>query len=142
MKIDTDDGLPEPELSMAPLIDVVFQLLIFFMVATSFREKERALDLDLPSTVSGAEEGRRDEEIEIDVFPDGRVLVAGREVARAELVGALVDAARGRDTTPVTVRGDRKATHEVVVAVLDACGQAGLSNLSIGTLDARARYAR
>jgi len=135
VKIRDDEGLVEPEFSMAPMIDIVFQLLIFFMLATTYQKSERELDVDLPSAESGVKSTSTEQEIIVDILRDGRVFVGGREVARAGLVEALSAAANGRDTMPVTVRGDRNTTHETVVAVLDACGMAGLSNLSIGTLD-------
>lgn len=135
MKIRDDEGLAEPEFNMAPMIDIVFQLLIFFMLATTWREAERQLDIDLPLAESGQRAERAPEEIVVDVLRDGRVFVAGREVERAGLVDALSAASSGREATPVTVRGDRGALHEVVVAVLDACGVVGLSNLSVGTRD-------
>jgi biopolymer transport protein ExbD len=104
------------------------------MVATSFGKKdERALEIDLPAAQSGAESEATPEEILVDVTRDGRVFVGGRAVERGALVSALTQAARGRDATPVTVRGDRLTTHETVVEVLDACSLAGLVNLSVGT---------
>jgi biopolymer transport protein ExbD len=142
VRIRDDEGLADPEFSMAPMIDVVFQLLIFFMLATTYQKSERQLDVDLPSAESGVKSTSVSQEILVDILRDGRVFVGGREVERASLVAALSAAASGRDKTPVTVRGDRNTTHEVVVAVLDACGLAGLSNLSIGTLDGTREHSR
>lgn len=135
MRIQDELDLAEPEFSMAPLIDIVFQLLIFFMVATTYQKSERQLEIDLPTAETGARTREIPLEIVVDIQRDGRVFVAGRETQREALVEALAAASGGHDETPVTVRGDRATTHEVVVNVLDACGMAGLSNLSIGTLD-------
>lgn len=134
MRIRDDDALAEPEFGMAPLIDIVFQLLIFFMVASSFQKDERRLDLELPDS-STATRGEAPLDIVVDVSREGRVFVAGSAVEDDELVAALSRAAAGRGTTPVTVRGDRLAHHERIVRVLDACGLAGLSNLSVATVD-------
>ena len=134
MRIRDDEGLAEPEFNMAPLIDIVFQLLIFFMVATSYgKMSEKEIEVDLPAAESGQKADIAPEEIVVDVTRDGHFFVAGKSVERSGLVGALSAAARGHGTVPVTVRGDRLATHETVVDVLDACGAAGLSNLSLGT---------
>jgi biopolymer transport protein ExbD len=134
MRIRDDAGIADPEFNMAPLIDIVFQLLIFFMVATSYgKMSEKQIDVDLPTAQSGQKADVAPDEIVVDVLRDGQVFVAGKSVERGDLVAALSAAARGHDATPVTVRGDRLATHETVVDVLDACGIAGLSNLSIGT---------
>jgi len=135
MRIRDPEGFGEPEFSMAPLIDIVFQMLIFFMVATTYNRQEKDLSIELPFAQSAEVPADAPEEIVIDVSRDGRVSVAGRAVEREALVDALVESAHQRAEIPVTVRGDRLVHHEDVVAVLDACGLAGLSNVSVGTLD-------
>ena len=135
MRIRDDDSIGEPEFSMAPLIDIVFQMLIFFMVATTYNRQEKDLSIELPFAESAQELEKTPEEIVIDVARDGHVSVSGRIVEREGLVDALVQASGRRAEVPVTVRGDRLVHHEAVVAVLDACGLAGLSNVSVGTLD-------
>lgn len=135
MRIRDEDSLGEPEFSMAPLIDVVFQMLIFFMVATTYTQQEKELAIELPSSQTAQAAEVLPEEIVINVFRDGRVSLAGHDVVRTDLVGALVEASHQRKEVPVMIRGDRLVHHEDVVAVLDACGLAGLSNLSVGTID-------
>jgi len=135
MRIRDVDRIDEPEFSMAPLIDIVFQMLIFFMVATTYNRQEKDLSIELPFAQTAQEPADAPEEIVIDVARDGRVSIAGRAVERDSLVGALVETSHQRAEIPVTVRGDRLVHHEDVVAVLDACGLAGLSNVSVGTLD-------
>lgn len=135
MRIRDPEGMSEPEFSMAPLIDIVFQMLIFFMVATTYNSQEKDLSIELPFAESAEEPEKTPEEIVIDVARDGHVSVSGRAVERDALVAALVEASGRRAEVPVTVRGDRLVHHEDVVAVLDACGLAGLSNVSVGTLD-------
>lgn len=130
-----DDEIPEPEFSMAPLIDIVFQLLIFFMCATSYSKQEKELGIELPNASNAHTPELKPEEIVINVFRDGRVSVLGRDVTHEGLVDALVDAAHAQSDVPVTIRGDRLVHHEDVVAVMDACGSAGLTNLTVGTLD-------
>jgi biopolymer transport protein ExbD len=135
MRIRDEEALAEPEFSMAPLIDIVFQLLIFFMVATTYTQQEKDLTIELPSAQTAQAADKPPEEIVINISRDGRVSLAGHEVQHGDLVGALVEASHRRTQVPVTIRGDRLVHHEDVVAVLDACGLAGLSNLSVGTLD-------
>lgn len=135
MRIRDEDTIGEPEFSMAPLIDIVFQLLIFFMLATTYQKSERQLDVELPRAQSGEKSAAIPDEIVVDVTRDGRWFVGGLQVERDGLIGALESAAKGRNETPVMVRGDRLASHENVVVVLDACGIAGLQNLAVGTLD-------
>ena len=135
MRIRDAQGGDEPEFSMAPLIDIVFQMLIFFMVATTYSHQEKDLSIELPYAASAETPESAPEEIVIDVSRDGHVSIGGRAVERDALVATLAETSRQRAEVPVTVRGDRLVHHEDVVAVLDACGLAGLSNVSVGTLD-------
>lgn len=134
MKLARPLAIDEPQLELTPLIDVVFQLLVFFMIATSFREPESALGVELPAAASSSE--RPLEPLVIDVLRDGRVRIGARELAPeqlgSELAGAL-RAARPDARAPVTLRGDRLARHEDIVRVLDACRAAGVARFALGT---------
>ena len=132
---EQQDSADEPMFNLTPMIDVVFQLLIFFMLATTYKQEERELGIELPSAASAREPEPLPEEIVINVFRDGRVSLAGRSVEREALESYLQRAGRADPTTPVTIRGDRLVHHEEIVRVMDACGTAGLSNLAVGTLD-------
>lgn len=134
MRVRDEEG-DELEFSMAPMIDVVFQLLIFFMVSTTYATDEKDLDVELPSARSGESAGGAPQQLVINVFRDGRISLAGRTLNEAELERELRRAASGDRATQVTIRGDRQANHERIVAVMDACGVAGLSNLALGTRD-------
>ena len=120
---------------MAPLIDVVFQMLVFFLVASSWGVRERQLDLELPSAQSASAPADAPEELVIDVRRDGSLVLRGQELERAALQAELAGLARLNPRLPVTIRGDRLVHHEDVVAVMDACGLAGLTNLAVGTLE-------
>jgi biopolymer transport protein ExbD len=136
VRIRSDDGAEEAALNLTPMIDVVFLLLIFFMVATSFLDPEREIDVDLPTADSAGAVERPPDEIVITVRADGAVLVQGEARDRDALLALLRTAAQHDPDTPVTIRGDRSARHEAVVGVMDACGTAGLYNLSVGTISA------
>jgi biopolymer transport protein ExbD len=120
-------------LNITPMIDVVFLLLIFFMVATTFLNPEREIEVDLPNADSAGAVERPPEELVITVRADGAVFVQGETRDRDGLLALLRAAAQHDPETPVTIRGDRSARHEAVVGVMDACGSAGLFNLSVGT---------
>jgi biopolymer transport protein ExbD len=128
----------EIALNLTPLIDVVFQLLVFFMAATTFldQEQEREIEVDLPLAAHASAPEEAPEDVVISVARDGSVTLGGAAVDRAALEAALLRAAARDPRTPVTIRGDRHAHHEAVVGVMDACGAAGLSNLAVGTLEA------
>jgi biopolymer transport protein ExbD len=127
--------MPDPEFSMAPLIDVVFQMLVFFLVASSWGVKEKQLNLELPSAQSASPATSAPEELVIDVRRDGSLVLRGHELDKHALQSELASVAQANPKVPVTIRGDRLVHHEDVVAVMDACGLAGLTNLAIGTLD-------
>jgi len=130
------DDILEDEIgfNLTSMIDVVFLLLIFFLVATTYLDPERELDLDLPRAESGSERDKPPQELVLNIFRDGRVALRGREVDGEGLRAELERAAASDPMTPVTIRGDAHVEHERVVAVMDACALAGLSNLSVGTL--------
>lgn len=125
----------EPNLNLTPMIDVVFQLLVFFMVATTFLDPEKEIGIELPEALSGESSVADDQQLIINVFADGHIVLSGRDLPSDDLLPVLKAAARADPDRPVTIRGDRLVHHERIVAVMDACGQAGLLNLSVGTLE-------
>ena len=131
MQIDDRNGEEELTLNLAPMIDVVFLLLVFFMVATTFVEPEKQLDLELPPAESGAEPQELPDELLIQVLRDGRILLGGDEHSPESLRGELERTARARPATPVTVRGDEAVDYGRVVGVLDLCHLAGLTSTSL-----------
>ena len=135
MRIRDTEGSEEFSLNLTPMIDVVFLLLIFFMVATTFLDPEREIDIDLPEAESGEASETVPDELVINVLKDGGLVLSGQPVDMEGLRSALERAARSDPDTPVTIRGDREALHEAIVGVMDACGAQGLTNLAIGTLD-------
>ncbi len=124
-----------PEINLAPMIDVVFLLLIFFMVATTFVEREKEMGLDLPDAETGEEVDHELDEIVINLMSDGRTLVDGQEMDVDALTDHLERVARRNRETPVTIRGDEKAVVQSLVDVMDVCRLVGLSDLGVMTLD-------
>jgi biopolymer transport protein ExbD len=130
-EIDEDD----PTINLTPMIDVVFTLLVFFMLATKFAERERELDVQLPAASAANEPAVTPEELVINVSRDGKVSIDGRALQGESLSRALSDAAQRAPGIPVTVRGDRRGAYDDIVQVLNECMRAGLSNLSLTTLE-------
>ena len=135
MNIPQDDGADELVLNLTPMIDVVFLLLIFFMVATTFLDPEREIDLELPEAESGSAAEQELDEIVINVRRDGAIVFRGETWERGAFVAELKRLARIDPETPVTIRGDREAHHQHIVGVMDACGVAGFVSLAVGTLE-------
>lgn len=123
-----------PEISLTPLIDVVFLLLIFFMASTTF-ERRSELRVELPEAGARASP-REDAVIHVAIDAGGGVRVAGRALADPRirtLRRALADAARGLDAPPVVISADAQTPHQSVVAVMDAARRTGLYKLGFAT---------
>lgn len=127
----------EPMINLTALIDVVFLLLIFFMVTTTFNRETR-LAVNLPEADAEASEAVPDQ-LEIAVDADGRYAVNGRLLADRQpgtLQSALQEEAGDDRGVPVVLVADAEATHQSVVTAMDVLGQAGFSRLSIATRQA------
>ncbi len=133
MNIQEENGVEEFVLNLTPMIDVVFLLLIFFMVATTFLDPEREIDVDLPVAESGGEPEEAPDEIVLTVVEDGTVFHGDEALNADAMLELLRRTAQHDPETPVTIRGHRRTHHESVVKVMDACGVAGLVNLAVGT---------
>jgi len=131
MHIQTKDPAAELSLNLAPMIDVVFLLLIFFMVATTFAQQEKEMNLDLPTAETGEESEAVPDNIIVNLLSDGRMRIAGQDVDETALESLLVRTARSNSETPVAIRGDRDVVLQRVVTVMDACRRAGLTNVAI-----------
>jgi len=127
---DEDQGL-----NLTPMIDVVFLLLIFFMLATTFMDPERDINLDLPKASDIGTSAEQSEELVINVMRDGSVVVGGAQLDDNGLLATLRQAALKDAERQVTIRGDRMTMHENIVKCMNLCGTAGLSNLAISTID-------
>lgn len=121
-----------PEINLTPLIDVVFLLLIFFMVTTSFRDEGR-LRLQLPEANAEAVPSEELELVEVMVDRAGRFYVNAQLVTATDLETlkqALIGVVGPERELPVLIKADAKAQHQAVMRVLDAAGQLGLSQIA------------
>lgn len=124
----------ELELNITPLIDIVFLLLIFFMVSTTF-QKESQLRIQLPEAGQQAGAEAR-EPVEVVISAEGQYAVGGRELGDNDmetLIDALESRSDGDEDQPLVLRADARAPHQAVVRAMDAAGRLGLHNLSIAT---------
>lgn len=124
----------ELELNITPLIDIVFLLLIFFMVSTTF-QKESELRIQLPEASEQSPSEPRDPLV-IAISADGQYAVGGRTLPddrRATLVEALGRAVGEQRERPLVVRADARTPHQAVVRAMDAAARLGLHRLSIAT---------
>lgn len=125
----------DPDISLTGLIDVVFLLLIFFMVSTTF-EHQAVLKVDLPEAknVSAPEDQPNSFELVID--PNGQFYLNDRQLLdgkRSTLEAAFIEAAGEDRTIPIILRADAETPHHFVVTAMDVTAQLGFSRLSIAT---------
>ena len=124
----------EVTVNLTPLIDIVFLLLIFFMVSTTFT-KENHLSISLPES-SSEETGQPPKAIEILISESGEYSIDGQPLVNTKeetLKRAIEKILDGREIAPVVISADARTSHESVVRAMDAAGQLGLINLSITT---------
>jgi len=130
------DRRDEIDLNLTPLIDVVFLLLIFFMVSTTF-EKTSKLKIDLPEATSQATP-QPDKKIVVGIDVKGRYYINDRQLVNTQLKTlkiALLKIAGDNKDIPIVLRADAKTPHQSVVTAMDAASQVGLTRMSISTLE-------
>ena len=123
---------PPLVLELTPLIDVVFLLLIFFMVSTTFVQEPAALEVDLPQSSSSAlvPEGS---DTEIFLATDGQLLFDGEVVDRDRLAAKLRAIAQKDPTTQVVVRGDKAVAYQELIDLMSLAQEEGLTQFSLAT---------
>jgi biopolymer transport protein ExbD len=120
-------------INMTPIIDMVFLLLIFFLVATKFADIERDVRVKPPSSRHARPVTAKPQELIINVAQDGRILVAGRQMTLEGLDGVIARAMAEDPHQSVIVRGDRQAILQQAVNVLDLCEKRGVERTFLTT---------
>jgi len=115
-------------INIAPLVDVVFLLVIFFAVSTTFLETA-GLELNLPTSSSSAESSPQ--EITVAVSSDGLVYLEGELMTEERLATELRDRLAARDEKLVLLRADEKTPHGTVVRIMDLAREAGTTGLTV-----------
>jgi biopolymer transport protein ExbD len=121
----------QPVLNLAPMIDIVFLLIIFFMVGATFARMERDIELEVPEVADAGALTDAPAHRVVNVYRNGRVTLDRQEVTLAQLTSELASAREQYDSLGVHVRGDAHAVHQRVAEVLHACKRAGIKELGI-----------
>ncbi|PCJ66211.1 MAG: hypothetical protein COA73_01160 [Candidatus Hydrogenedentota bacterium] len=119
---------------MAPLIDIVFLTLVFFMVTSVYSTLESEVDITLPTASSAVLDERMQGEIYINLREDGTIVLNDREVNLVELQDILNRVARHFPGGSVIIRGDRAANLGRAIAILDSCKNADIQNVSFAAV--------
>jgi len=128
------------EINLAPLIDVVFILLLFFVVTTTFT-RETQLKVDLPEAASGTPPEQTElKQVEVMIGADGAYSVNGKALLESNLsnlMAALQKESAGDNSLPLIISADGKMPHQSVITAMDAAGKLGFAHLRITTVEAQ-----
>ncbi len=125
---------PEPaSMQLAPMIDIVFLLLIFFIVTWQYTRSETELSVSVPTAEEGVQKNRSQGEIIINVLADGAIRVEGNIVNFSQLQDKLTAIAKQFKNQPVRIRGDGGVSYQRIVEVIDTCQKSGIWNISFAT---------
>jgi biopolymer transport protein ExbD len=128
-----NQALEPAGMQLAPMIDIVFLLLIFFIVTWQFSRSETEMKISVPSSQEGADPKRVLGEIIVNVRVNGEVVVEGQVMSQARLKEKLAAIARQHKNQPIRLRGDAEASYQTIVEVIDTCQKAGIWNISFAT---------
>ncbi|EAU54985.1 ExbD/TolR family protein [Mariprofundus ferrooxydans] len=123
---------PDYMVDIAPLIDVVFLMLIFFMVSTTFNVTS-SLKLELPSSHATAQQ-KEVKQLTIAINADGKLFVQDKPVADSELRSRILNATHGDPNMRVVLRADSESHHKRTVFVLDTLQGLNISKIGIATI--------
>ncbi|MCB1076753.1 MAG: biopolymer transporter ExbD [Verrucomicrobiae bacterium] len=121
------------DLELAPMIDVVFLLLIFFIVTWQFARFEREMDISVPAAEEAANQKQTVGEIILNVRENGTVILNGSAVTPDDLLKRLKLISTEYPDQAVILRGDSKAAFQHIISVLDLIKQAGIWNVAFAT---------
>jgi len=127
----------QPSLNLTPMIDIVFLLIIFFMVGTKFSELEHKLKLKVPQIAEVSALAPAPESRVVNVFRDGQIKLDNEAMTLEQLIGELQRAQQEYPETRVLVRGDGQGPFNNVARVLGAVRQAGIDQMGISVRIAR-----
>jgi biopolymer transport protein ExbD len=121
-------GALEPGINLTPMLDMIFNLLFFFVLATNIRDESTRMDIRLPSAASAARETSEEKPLSITVNAEGRVFFKDRPMVKEELeleLRHLIQ--KGRHE--VAIRGDERVDYGRVIEVMDWCKLAGMKSV-------------
>lgn len=130
-KLPAEEGVP---VDLTPVIDMVFLLLIFFLVATTFQQTEREMKIALPAAEASGPISMALREIVVNVDASGSIFIAGRQISEGDLSSLVAEAIRANPDQKVSVRGDRNASYGMMARVLDLCKAAGADQPYLDTV--------
>ena len=133
MKFRDTSSQQGAELELAPMIDVVFLLLIFFIVTWQFARFERDMDISVPAAEEAENTDRQTGEIIVNERSDGSIILNGRDVSEPELLTKLQSISEAYPDQAVILRGSSDTDFQSIINVLDQIKKAGIWNVAFAT---------
>jgi len=122
-----------PGIQLAPLVDVLLLLLIFFLMTWNAARNENELDVKVPKASAAKEKSAPIGDVVVNVKSDGNVVVNRRTLAPAELTEMLKGLVALYPDQAVVIRGDEAGAYKNVINVLNICSEAGVTNVGFAT---------
>ena len=122
-----------PGIQLAPLVDVLLLLLIFFLMTWNAARNENELDVKVPKASAAKEKAAPIGDVVVNVKSDGNVVVNRRTLSSAELSDLLKNLVQLNTEQAVVIRGDEAGAYKNIVSVLNICSEAGVTNVAFAT---------
>jgi biopolymer transport protein ExbD len=133
MNLRSHAPLHHPGIQLAPLVDVLLLLLIFFLLTWNAARNENELDVKVPKASAAKEKTSPIGDVVVNVKADGNVVVNRRTLSAAELSELLKSLVQLNAEQAVVIRGDEAGAYRNVVGVLNICSEAGITNVAFAT---------
>src|SRR2546421_10491064 len=132
MNLRSHAPLHHPGIQLAPLVDVLLLLLIFFLLTWNAARNENELDVKVPKAAAAREKSSVGDVV-VNVKADGNVVVNRRTLTGAELTDLLKSLVQLNSEQAVVIRGDEAGAYKNIVGVLNICTEAGVTNVAFAT---------
>jgi len=133
MNLRSHAPLHHPGIQLAPLVDVLLLLLIFFLLTWNAARNENELDVKVPKASAAKEKTSPIGDVVVNVKADGNVVVNRRTLSAAELSELLKGLVQLNAEQAVVIRGDEAGAYRNVISVLNICSEAGITNVAFAT---------
>jgi len=133
MKFQSQFGSERTGIQLAPMIDVVFLLLIFFIVLWNYARFETEIDISVPAASAGENPERTIGEIVVNVKKEGQIIIEGVEKTETETLEMFNNIVAAYPDQALILRGDKEASFDHIVKVLNLCKKANIWNISFAT---------
>lgn len=133
MNLRSRAPIVHPGIQLAPLVDVLLLLLIFFLMTWNAARNENELDVKVPKANAAKEKPAPIGDVVVNVKADGNVVVNRRTLSPVELTDLLKDLVQLNADQAVVIRGDEGGAYKNIVSVLNTCSEAGVTNVAFAT---------